>query len=448
MAASSPGLRKLLRASTLYLGLLGMFAAGHLVSPQFLTLDNQRDVLWQVSGIGTIAIGMTLVILTAGIDLSVGSMLSLCSVVCAMLLTERGWTRATTLAAPSFALTCGLIAGAVVMAIRRGGRSKKGVRPDLCAAPSGPFGSTELAEVRQIGSDPFFAWAIGLAAAGLAALWAVRQVPHGFGVLGVLLVVPTVGLVLGGFCGAIIAKAKLQPFIVTLALMVSAVGLARYTAGEGGAVRTVYMSEDAAPGTAPASFKSLAANVGTIHMKETRRVDGKDVATVVPTKIIPVPGIFFAASAVLAWLLLNKLSIGRHIFAVGGNEEAGRLSGINTDRVKILVYGICGMLSALAAVLYCAQYEQGKADAGSGRELDAIAAVVIGGTSLMGGRGSIGGTVVGVFIFGYLSNILNLGGVSTEFQQILKGVIILLAVLLQEGILGRWISGACRRVVG
>jgi simple sugar transport system permease protein len=151
---------------------------------------------------------------------------------------------------------------------------------------------------------------------------------------------------------------------------------------------------------------------------------------------------------VVFWILLKKSGLGRCIYAVGGNEEAARLSGIETDRVKILVYAVSGMLSALAAVLYCAQYQQGKADAGATRELDAIAAAVIGGTSLMGGRGSIGGTVVGVFIFGYLGNILNLRGVSTEFQAILKGLIIVLAVLLQEGVLARWIAAGYRHIAG
>ncbi|HSW46326.1 MAG TPA: ABC transporter permease [Phycisphaerae bacterium] len=409
MTAASPRLRSFLRSSTLYLGLAGMFAAGHMVSPQFLTIDNQRDVLWQVSGIGIIAIGMTLVILTAGIDLSVGSMLSLCSVVCAMLLMKREWTHATTLAIPSFAVTCGLLAGGIAAACRIGGAT---TTPTLA---------------RRL-----LSWAIGLAGAGAGAVWAVRQVPTGFGVVGVLLVVPTVGLVLGGLSGTIIAKARLQPFIVTLAMMVSAVGLAKYVAGLGGAIQPVYMGGPAGEPSAPATFKRLAENIFPVAGSE----------------LIPIPGIFFVASAVLAWLLLNKLGVGRRVLAVGGNEEAGRLSGINTDRVKILVYALSGLVSALAAVLYCAQFEQGKPDAGWGKELDAIAAVVIGGTSLMGGRGTVGGTVVGVFIFGYLNNILNLGGVSSEFQQILKGVIIVTAVLLQEGIVARWIGGAYRRIKG
>ncbi len=389
------------RSLSLYVGLLTLFAAGTFLSPQFLTIENQRDVLWQVSSIGIIAIGMTLVILTAGIDLSVGSLLSVCSVICAMLLMERRWTPASALAVPSFAVVAAGLAGWLT-------------HRALAGKPGDDGGAVH----RLI---PPAVAAIVFAAAGT---WAALRVSYGFGVVGVLLLVPPVGFVLGSVSGTVIAKGNLQPFIVTLAMMISAVGLAKHVAGQGGAVHPIYYGPDAAP---PA-FETLASNI-----------------PVLGRELIPVPGIFFAACAVLAWLLLNKLRVGRVIFAIGGNEQAACYSGIPTDRAKILVYALAGMLSALAAVLYCAQFTQGKADAGFTRELDAIAAVVIGGTSLMGGRGSIGGTVVGVFIFGYLRNILNLRGVPSEFQDILKGLIIIVAVLLQEGILLKWIGGGYRR---
>jgi len=400
MSAFRSRIRSVLRSSSLYLGLAVLFVAGWLLSPEFFTIDNQRDVLWQISGIGTIAIGMTLVILTAGIDLSVGSLLSLCSVVCAMLLMDREWTHASRLAVPCGALVFGLGARRLAVGLARG-----------------EGGPRRASRWRSLAG-----WGVGLVVFAAVFAWGAWRVPRGFGVLGVLLFVPPVGALLGAANGAIIAKGKLQPFIVTLAMMVSAVGLARYIAGFGGAIHPIYVGDATREAVAPPSFEILSSNI---------RVFGQE--------IIPVPGIFFVASAVLAWVLLNKMAVGRYIYGVGGNEEATRFSGVDTDRVKILVYAISGMLSALAAVLYCAQYLQGKADAGATRELDAIAAVVIGGTSLMGGRGGIGGTVVGVFIFGYLSNILNLCGVSTEFQAILKGVIIVVAVLLQEGILARWI---------
>jgi simple sugar transport system permease protein len=155
-------------------------------------------------------------------------------------------------------------------------------------------------------------------------------------------------------------------------------------------------------------------------------------------KLIPIPGLFLLGAWLLAALVLNKLPLGRYIYAVGGNEEASRLAGVPVGTVKIFAYTASGLLAGVAAVLYCAQYTQGKADAGQGKELDAIAAVVIGGTSLMGGRGSILGTLVGVMIFGYLTNILQLKAVSSEIQDILKGVIIVVAAVAQSGdVLGR-----------
>ncbi len=406
MRPSSTRLRRFIRSASLYLGLAALFIVGTLTSPQFLTIDNQRDVFWQVSSNGILAVGMTLVILTAGIDLSVGSLLSICTVVSAMLLMERTWTDATSLAIPSTAMVAGMLsvmlAGRLIRGKTRPGQVSAGKR----WAP----------------------WLVGIAVAGAVWWVASARVGAGFGTLGVLLLVPPIGIVLGMVNGMLISKGKLQPFIVTLAMMVSAVGLAKYIAGSGGRIHPIYFADPAAKVVgAPQAFELLASNLP---------VAGKD--------LIPVPGIFFAAVAVLAWFVLGKLQVGRHIYAVGGNEDTARLSGINTDRVKTFVYAISGFLCAIAAVLYCAQYQQGKADAGFTRELDAIAAVVIGGTSLMGGRGGIGGTVVGVFIFGYLGNILNLKEVGSEFQAILKGVIIIVAVLLQEGILARWIGDTFR----
>jgi simple sugar transport system permease protein len=454
MASGSTTFQRLLRSISLYLGLVALFIVGAIVSPDFLTLSNQRDVLWQVSSIGILAVGMTLVILTAGIDLSVGSLLSVGSVVCAMLLMEREWTHASRIAIPSGAIVAAVLAGYVTKRLT----TRKKWTVSVSRASTGAdhlTGSKDHPIFARNGDSPparngdgararngDIPWSspvarrlvpllVGLMVFTGASVLGASRVPHGFGVVGVLLLVPPVGLLLGALSGLIIAKGKLQPFIVTLAMMVSAVGLAKYVAGHGGAVHPIYVGDSATEAVAPASFEKLGDNIPLF---------GRD--------LIPVPGLFFVGIAILAWVLLNKLSVGRYIYAVGGNEEAARYSGINTARVKVLVYALSGLLSAVAAVLYCAQYTQGKADAGFTRELDAIAAVVIGGTSLMGGRGSIGGTVVGVLIFGYLSNILNLKGVSSEFQAILKGFIIVLAVLLQEGILTRWIVHAYRRMSG
>jgi simple sugar transport system permease protein len=144
------------------------------------------------------------------------------------------------------------------------------------------------------------------------------------------------------------------------------------------------------------------------------------------------PGLFFLGAILLYGAVLRFTPFGRYVYAIGGNEEAARLSGIASGRVKIATYAISGLLAGVAAVLYVAQYRQGKPDAGAGLELDAIAAVVIGGTSLMGGRGSLAGTFCGVLIFGLLSNILQLHNINSNLQLVLKGVIIVGTVLVQE----------------
>jgi simple sugar transport system permease protein len=235
-------------------------------------------------------------------------------------------------------------------------------------------------------------------------------VPTKFGVIGVLIVVPAVGLAFGWLNGIIITKGRLQPFIVTLAMMVGVLGIARVVAGQDAAVHPVYTG--------------------------TNATEDFDVLRALLYRIVPVPGLFFLAVVVLSALLLRMTTFGRYVYAIGGNEQAARLSGVAVDRVKIAVYAMSGFLASLAGVLYTAQYRQGKPDAGVGMELDAIAAVVIGGTSLMGGKGSIAGTFVGVLIFGFLSNILQLNNIDSNTQLVLKGGIILAAVLVQERSLG------------
>ena len=376
----------------LYWGLIVLFAAGVFSSPVsskgvniFLTPGNLADVLRQVSNNGIVAVGMTLVILTGGIDLSVGSVLALGTVVCAMLLTDPGWTSGSIIAVPMLiGVTFLLVAWFVGAAAR------------TMAAPSL---SQPLRRAGSLGA--------GAIAAVLMGAWAVSQVPEKFGVLGVLLAVPAVGLCVGAFSGVIIAKTRMQPFIVTLAMMVGILGVARLVAGQDTAVHPVYTGENAT-----ADFEELRALI---------------------YRILPVPGLFFLAAVAIFHIVLKRSTFGRYVYAIGGNEQAARLSGINVDRVKIAVYALSGMLTCLAGVLYVAQYRQGKPDAGLGLELDAIAAVVIGGTNLMGGKGSMVGTLVGVLIFGFLGNILQLNNIDSNTQLVLKGLIILAAVLLQEG---------------
>ena len=394
---------KFLLQTKLFWGLAVLYLVGIFSSPInhkgvniFLSPGNQSDVLRQVSNNGIIAVGMTLVILTGGIDLSVGSMMALGSVVCAMLLTEQGWTNASMLAIPVLAFIIFFLCAFLVplVAINAARSSSKPVEK----------------------ASPAIRWSgiiLGALLAAWSVWWTVGQLGPKFGVLGVLIAVPAVGLAFGALNGLFITKGKMQPFIVTLAMMVAILGIARLLGGTNMAVHAVYTG--------------------------TNATEDFDILRALLFQIIPVPGIFFIFAVLVFGFVLKVSTFGRYIYAIGGNEQAARLAGIQVDQLKIAVYAISGMLASTAGVLYTAQYRQGKPDAGAGAELDAIAAVVIGGTNLMGGRGSMIGTLVGVLIFGFLGNILQLRNIDSNTQLVLKGGIILAAVLLQEGQLGvRW----------
>jgi simple sugar transport system permease protein len=400
LAATSAG--RFLLKTKLFWGLAVLYGAGIILSPInrkgvniFLEPGNQSDVLRQVANNGIIAVGMTLVILTGGIDLSVGSMMSLGCMLCAMLLTLPGWTAASTTAIPILglvaALLCSYLVPLVATNLRRG--SAKPVERASWR--------TRLAGL-----------IVGLLVGALLVWWATSQIHNKFGVLGVLITVPAVGLALGAFTGLVIAKGKLQPFIVTLAMMVAVVGMARLLGGETATVYPVYTG--------------------------TNATQNFDILRQTVLQVVPIPGIFFLVAVLIFGFILKYSAFGRYIYAIGGNENAARLAGIQVDQVKVAVYAISGMLACLAGVLYTSQYRQGKPDAGAGGELDAIAAVVIGGTNLMGGKGTMTGTFVGVLIFGFLTNILLLKNINSNIQFVLKGGIILAAVLLQEGQVGLW----------
>jgi simple sugar transport system permease protein len=400
----------LLSRTKLYWGLALIFFLGVISSPVsskghniFLSYGNLLDVLRQVSITGLIATGMTAVILTAGIDLSVGSLMAICSVVCAMLLTMPGWTASAIMGIPAFALVAFIVAAALVRfvfhSLDRIGASNRG-RPEEAL-----LGTTQGWMLPS---------AAGLIAAAAALAFTLMQVQSKFGVWGVLLVTPCVGLLFGTINGVLIVAGRLQPFIVTLAMMVTALGIARLTAGQNNAVLPVYTGSNAA-----ADF---------------------DVLRSLIFGFFPMPGLFFIAAVVVYGAVLRLTPFGRYVYAIGGNEDAARLSGVNVNRVKIVTYAISGMLAGIAAVLFVAQYRQGKPDAGAGLELDAIAAVVIGGTSLMGGRGGLAGTFCGVLIFGLLSNILQLHNINSNLQLVLKGLIIVGTVLVQERNLGEFLA--------
>lgn len=283
-----------------------------IINPKFLTMYNILNIFRQVSIIGLIAFGMTFVIITGGIDLSVGATLGLTSMV------------------------LGLMIG-------------KGTS-DLVAIP----------------------------------------------------VALLLGVIFGAINGILISKVKLQPFIATLATMTMFRGI------------TMIISN------------------GIPAMELTKKSHVLDFFSQGLIFKIPFPMILFIAFLIILLFLLQNTVFGRGVYAVGGNEEAARLSSIPVTKVKTLVYVISGFMSALAGVVLTSRLSSAQPTAGTGFELDAIAAVVIGGTSLAGGKGKIFGTFLGVLIIGVLNNGLNIIGVSAFYQQFIKGLVILLAVILDR----------------
>ena len=142
----------------------------------------------------------------------------------------------------------------------------------------------------------------------------------------------------------------------------------------------------------------------------------------------PVPAVLMIIIFIIAVFMVNRTQLGRHIYAVGGNAQAAKFSGINVEKVKFIVYTYTGIMAGIAGVIIASRLYSGQPTAGDGAEMDAIAAVVVGGTSMSGGSGTLGGTLIGVLIIGILNNGLNLMGVDSNWQYIVKGLVILLAV--------------------
>lgn len=308
------------------LALALVFSLGLLFNPNgtFYSWSTHRDMLRQVSVTGMLACGMTLVIVTGGIDLSVGSVVGLVAVLFSLLTIHHGWPALTAVA------VC-VAAGAVC----------------------------------------------GLASGGLVALFAM------------------------------------QPFIATLAMMVFARGLAKFASG-GQKISTAMQQADG-------SFTNV--DLPRVFGMIDRRVLGGEISVVT---------LVLLAGLALTGLLLARLRWGRYFYAIGGNEKAARLSGVPVAATKLLAYGLCGVMSAVAGICQAAQEQQGDPEAGTGYELAAIAMVVIGGTSLMGGRGSIALTLIGVLTIGYLEKILSINAVGESSRLMLTGAIIVAAVLLQR----------------
>lgn len=313
-------------ASRAFVALILVLGLGVVFNAQgaFFKLGTHRDALRQASVFGILACGMTLVIISGGIDLAVGSVLALTAVCFSMMSIHWGWS-------PLISLP-------------------------LC-------------------------------------------------------------LLLGGACGfvagSLTAWCRIQAFIATLALMVFTRGLAKTVSG-GMKVSTAVKASD---GTyryvdVPAVFRWI-----------DSRVLGGNVSMVT---------VLFIVCAVIAWVVLSKHRFGRYLYAVGGNEEASRLSGVPVNMAKLLAYTASGVLSAVAGMCQAAQEQQGDPETGAGYELTAIAVVVIGGTSLTGGRGGIGLTLLGTLTIGYLEKILSINAVPEASRLMLTGVIVVAAVLAQR----------------
>lgn len=292
------------------LALVAIAAALAIARPVFLTLPNLVNLIRQISINGILAVGVTAVLLTGGVDLSLGSLVALTGVIAASFAHPGRYP-------PAVPVLMGVLAGAGCGAIN----------------------------------------------------------------------------------GWIVTKGRVAPFVATLGMMTAARGLALVLSG----------------GKPVSNLSSQFTWMGS-----------SDVAG------IPVPSLIFSGVALASHVFLNNLKVGRHIYAVGGNENAARASGINVNAVKMLAYTTCASLAGLAGVVLASRITTGQPNAGVGYELDAIAAAVIGGTSLSGGVGGVGGTILGALLMGVINNGLDLVNVSSYYQQIVKGAIIVGAVWMDR----------------
>lgn len=282
--------------------------------PMFLTLGQLKTILYERGTHGLLAAGMTLVILTAGIDLSVGSVLGACATIFAIFLIWREWS-------PALAVAVTLL----------------------------------------------------------------------------------IGVLAGTINGTLVARFRMQPFAATLAMMVFARGVARLVSG----------NVKVQSATDPPIFAAIREPPwGLSSLPETL-------------------SLIFILCFVILWIVERQTRFGRYLFALGGNLEAARLSGVKVRLVTTLAYALCGLTSALAGICDAARQTMGDPSAGATYELDAIAAVVIGGTSLMGGRGGVLLTFVGVLIIGIIDKLLSMHGWDVSMRLMAKGVIIVVAVLIQ-----------------
>ena len=320
---SADALRKLMSLAALVV----IFAGFSLASPNFLKFSNVVGILLATAVNGVLALGVTFVIITGGIDLSVGTMMTFAAVMTGVLVTFWG-------------------------------------------------------------------------------------LPVWVGVLGGVITGGVTGLI----NGTVISRMKIPPFIATLGMLYATKGLSLIVSG----VKPIYFTDALIfPNAAdPIPFRAIA--TGSIFDK------------IIPGFAIPNAVIIMFLLAIAAHFLLNKTLFGRYTFAMGSNEEAARLSGVNVASWKTAVYAVCGMFSGMAGVLIAARLNSAQPALGAGYELDAIAAVVIGGTSLSGGEGSVVGTVIGAFVISVLTNGLRILSVPQEWQMVVTGVIVIIAVFADQ----------------
>lgn len=292
--------------------LILLFVVFSIASPYFFTFDNVIGIFLATAVNGLLALGVTFIIITGGIDLSIGTVMTLSSVLAGVFITNWG-------------------------------------------------------------------------------------LPVPIGVLAGL----TTGSLCGLVNGAIIAKLKMPPFVATLGMLNIAKGLSL-----------------------------VIAQLKPIYFDDTPSYNMLAMGSIIPGAQIPNAILILFGSAIIASLILTKTVLGRYTFALGSNEEATRLSGVNTGAWKMAVYTLCGLFAGLAGIVVSARINSAQPSLGQGYELDAIAAAVIGGTSLSGGEGTILGTIIGAFIISTLNNGLRILSVPQEWQIVITGVIVITAVYL------------------
>jgi ribose transport system permease protein len=297
-----------------FAGLIALFVVFSLSSPNFLTLNNVIGILLATAVNGVLALGATFVIITAGIDLSVGTVMTFSAVMTGVFVT----------------------------------------------------------------------------------FW---QLPIPLGIVG--------GVLAGGVCGLVnglvVSKMKVPPFIATLGMLYATRGLSLVISG----VKPIYFNDTP-------EFREIAM--------------GSALGALIPGLDIPNAVFILFGAAIVAGLILTRTVVGRYCFAIGSNEEATRLSGVNVDAWKAGIYMLCGLFAGLGGVIMASRLNSAQPALGAGYELDAIAAVVIGGTSLRGGEGTILGTIIGAFIISVLANGLRILSVPQEWQMVVTGAIVVLAV--------------------